>query len=1404
MHAISHLAPYRLTSLEQQVFLLLFLCMRSDVTKLGQILIAARVKTDDRLRTVRLADVQQTLERLLQTGLIQRASKSSFHCTAMPIAAQRDLFRQPNAQRFITDIERAIYSSFYDVEPSCLFFYVSSRAKACCRLHEALLENRLDDVRIILLGLGDLDQSPYWRAYCNMALPALLREPDQMEPGILRLLFPDLAETALATCAPTDALTRIISGPRPFSASNLLKPRTFLALCTWYTWTACHDGLAQLAKATTNAPMQFVPEACRMLLDGDAAAADGLFAKAMRLRYRTGGIGAAEYSPYVALTALAAIRANKSETRVRTLLRRFGQAGNTTTVPGWRNASLDDLDAFANRGRNAMETISRASITPQGPIVNFVSALQSLFQHDALIAKDLGQESLLLLRDTHTAGYGLMAASLVPCVQRLLPGNAEALERCHQVAATVAAKPLWGEGHIVQPWEQALEEIGKLLPQRAAAGGAAEDLAATHLLQWLLVLDAKRPDDIHVDRIIPRLRKRLKSGKWSSGKTLDLEKLQAGNYDADLNEKDLRAKAALRHSYEHHVHDYYYDLNHAYGIVPALIDHPQVYRVGGDGFGYIDEDDVLPIRFVRGEPAIEIATAKDERETVIRIPWSLNAHYADLQIVRERDDVFTVYEKGVLHQQLTQIVDRYGQKNRLVIPTEGSEALKRLLSPLAQVIGIKGEFDTEDVAARTIEGGIHLHLRARLVNDILHLDLVNQPDPELPLFLAPGSGMRKTLSRLNGETVAVCRDLAGERAARDAFATACPSLAAWMDTPNHWEVESLQEILTVLNEVHTLVDQIPIEWPEGDSIDVVRPGSTTPYVLNGSSGADFWLEIGGDITLDDGKVMAFTELLANIGGRTEGFVPLSERRYLCLTKNLARQLELLAKAGELTRQGLKLPPAALPLLDALATESSRDGLDFPALVRDRLADFRKAFWHAAPLPTSLTCELRPYQKDGFVWLSRLAACGLGACLADDMGLGKTIQMLALLTARAKDGPALVIAPTSVSRNWADEAARFAPALRVILLAEAPDRATLVKDAKPFDVIICSYGLLTFEEDLLTSRPWGIVILDEAQAVKNRLAKRTRIVKRLNTRMRAVATGTPVENNLGELWSLFDFLNPGLLGTHGRFEQRFCSADGSVSPLLKRMTAPFILRRLKSEVLDDLPPKTEITLTVTLEDDERSLYESCRREALASLESPDDTANHITILAHLTKLRRACCHPSLLLPTSTLPGQKVETFLELVTDLKANGHRALVFSQFVDFLSSIRQRLDRMDVAYQYLDGSTPLNKRTDAVARFQQGEGDLFLISLKAGGTGLNLTAANFVILLDPWWNPAVEMQAADRAHRIGQRNPVTIYRLVTADTVEERVVELHAKKRAMAEELLDGTGSTRLSATDLVDLFRT
>ena len=356
-------------------------------------------------------------------------------------------------------------------------------------------------------------------------------------------------------------------------------------------------------------------------------------------------------------------------------------------------------------------------------------------------------------------------------------------------------------------------------------------------------------------------------------------------------------------------------------------------------------------------------------------------------------------------------------------------------------------------------------------------------------------------------------------------------------------------------------------------------------------------------------------------------------------------------------------------------------------------------------------------------------------------------------------------------------------------------------AKAHEIVIVSYGYLLFHEDEFTSVDWNGVVLDEAQAIKNDASKRAKLVKRFKAKFRVAATGTPVENRLGELWSLFDFLNPGLLGPAASFAARFTD-DGKAAPELKRLVKPLILRRLKGDVLDDLPEKTEITIPVELGTAERTAYEACRRHALATLAEQDGEANRMSILAELTRLRRFCCHPSLVLGSNEVPSAKLEALVGILEGLRLSGHRALVFSQFTDYLAIVRKMMTSHGWSHCYLDGATPTAERERLVNAFQSGEGDFFVISLKAGGTGLNLTAADYVILLDPWWNPAVENQAADRAHRIGQKNPVTVYRLIASDTVEERVLELHKEKKAIAEDVLDGTGKSALTPEALMKLF--
>jgi SNF2 family DNA or RNA helicase len=466
------------------------------------------------------------------------------------------------------------------------------------------------------------------------------------------------------------------------------------------------------------------------------------------------------------------------------------------------------------------------------------------------------------------------------------------------------------------------------------------------------------------------------------------------------------------------------------------------------------------------------------------------------------------------------------------------------------------------------------------------------------------------------------------------------------------------------------------------------------------------------------------------------------------------------------------------------------------------------------LPSTLQAELRDYQREGFEWLARLAHWGVGACLADDMGLGKTLQALALLLARAPGGPALVVAPTSVCMNWISEAARFAPTLKVKLFGPG-DRAQMLDELEPFDLVVVSYGLLQLEAPLFVKPRWHTIVLDEAQAIKNAHTRRSQAVMALQGDFRMVATGTPLENHLGELWNLFRFINPGLLGTSDQFNLRFAGpieraqdkrTEAAARARLRRLIQPFILRRTKAQVLAELPPRTEIVLPVELSEEETALYESLRREALdklASLEAPQNQ-KAIQILAEMMKLRRACCNPELVAPGAGIASSKLAAFARLAGDLLENRHKVLVFSQFVDHLSLIRKLLDERGVRYQYLDGSTPMQERKKRVDAFQAGDGDVFLISLKAGGVGINLTAADYVIHMDPWWNPAVEDQASDRAHRMGQQRPVTIYRLVARHTIEEGIVDLHKHKRDLADSLLEGSDvAARMSPDDMMAMLQ-
>jgi superfamily II DNA or RNA helicase len=547
------------------------------------------------------------------------------------------------------------------------------------------------------------------------------------------------------------------------------------------------------------------------------------------------------------------------------------------------------------------------------------------------------------------------------------------------------------------------------------------------------------------------------------------------------------------------------------------------------------------------------------------------------------------------------------------------------------------------------------------------------------------------------------------------------------------------------------------------------------------------------------------------------YAPVDERRRVPVSlKELRGLLAPLAEYLEKPRRKLHLPRVQAgrleELVDALPSGSE---LQAPEQLRGFTARLRDAAERASDaVPAGLTVEMRPYQREGLRWLNALAEAGVGGVLADDMGLGKTLQLITHLLALKERGelnqPALVVVPTSLIPNWQAEVARFAPSLRVIAL-HGPQRASDFAQIATQDIVLTSYALLPRDVITLRKQAFALIVLDEAQQVKNPRTQARRALLTLRAPRCVCLTGTPLENHLGELWSQVDLAVPGLLGDEGAFRRHYRvpiekQRDEECQQRLNRRLAPFILRRTKAQVAAELPPKTEITRRVVLDGRQRELYESLRlsladelREVIAQR---GIAHSGIVVLDALLKLRQVCCDPRLVkleAARGVRDSAKFELLMDMLPALLAEGRKVLLFSQFTEMLKLIAVELDRRRIRYVTLTGET--RDRAEPVQQFQNGDVPLFLLSLKAGGVGLNLTAADTVIHYDPWWNPAAEAQASDRAHRIGQDKPVFVFRLITADTVEERIEELKLRKAELANAVLEGGGSRERLSFDQSDL---
>jgi len=566
--------------------------------------------------------------------------------------------------------------------------------------------------------------------------------------------------------------------------------------------------------------------------------------------------------------------------------------------------------------------------------------------------------------------------------------------------------------------------------------------------------------------------------------------------------------------------------------------------------------------------------------------------------------------------------------------------------------------------------------------------------------------------------------------------------------------------------------------------------------LSVSSGID-WFELHGSLNFGEGLEVKLPHLLTALR-RGQKVIALGDGSFGVLPEEWLQQYGLLASFGVAEEDHLRFQQTQAGVLDALLAARPEITCDETfARVRKEWQNFDGIKPVAAP--RGFVGQLRGYQREGLGWFEFLQRFRFGGCLADDMGLGKTVQVLALLESRRKQDsrPSLVVVPRSLIFNWQQEAARFTPKLRV-LTHTGSERIKGNAHFKKYDLILTTYGTLRRDVIHFDDIEFDFVILDESQAIKNAGTETAKAARLLKSRQRLALSGTPIENHLGELWSLFEFLNPGMLGSASVFQS---STNGTQKPdedsrvMLSRALRPFILRRTKQQVAKELPEKLEQTIYCEMDERQRRQYEELRdyyrQSLLEKVSRQGINKSKIQILEALLRLRQTACHPALVAGPidDATPNAKLDVLLPRLSEVTEEGHKAIVFSQFTSFLSIVRRQLDHQGVTYEYLDGKT--RNRGVAVERFQRDPNcKLFLISLKAGGQGLNLTAAEYVFLLDPWWNPAVEAQAIDRAHRIGQTNRVFAYRLITRDTVEEKVLELQSTKRELADAILNADNS--------------
>ena len=1009
----------------------------------------------------------------------------------------------------------------------------------------------------------------------------------------------------------------------------------------------------------------------------------------------------------------------------------------------------------------------------------FVSALCLYWVNPEKARIELPKILQPLLKQSVNAGYHWISMETAELLGELAPNSihqkhAQKLRQGNQISTIV---------NLIRPqetWELSLNALLNL--SKSPQEQAKSTNISPQRLVWFITFNKG------TCTIQPREQKINAKGVWSAGRNIAVKRLKENVHDFPyMTPQDF---TVCSHVQVYSYHGYYGQSQYEFDedTICALVGHPLVFW---------EDSPTIRVDIAKGEPELLVKAGKGDRLLLEFSPQLKDGQ--NFVVTKESPTRLKVIQVNESHRRITDIL---GKNNRLEIPVAAKDKVLAAIQGISSIVTVHSDIGGGVSDAEEVPSDSKPHVHILPAGDGLKVAVLARPFANAGAYYRPGTGGTTVLAEIDGKRLQTTRNLKEEKKLANEAIAACLTLGNYEEHESEWTIDDPEFCLELLMELQALGDRIVLEWPEGEKMRISHRVGFGDFHMSINQSRD-WFAAEGELRLSDDKVMDMQRLLELLDKTPSRFIPLGDGQFIALTQQFRNRLEEFRRLSEKHGKGARFHPLA-----ALALEDFVDEIDDLKADKHWKAHVKKIkeMRNFEPqMPSTLQAELRDYQIEGFEWLARLAHWGVGACLADDMGLGKTLQSLALILSRAPNGATMIVAPTSVCMNWIGEVAKFAPTLNVIVFG-AGDRQKVLDNLQPFDIVICSYGLLQQEEvaEMLAKVEWQTVVLDEAQAIKNTATKRSQAAMNLQSGFKLITTGTPIENHLGELWNLFRFINPGLLGSLDSFNINYAnpierSQDKEARNQLKKLIQPFILRRTKNQVLQELPSRTEVTLQVELTREELAFYEALRREAIAKLTNTEANAGqkHLQVLAAIMKLRRACCNTKLVRPDIPLPSSKLQLFGEVVNELLDNKHKALVFSQFVDHLHIIRDYLDSQKIKYQYLDGSTPAKERKKRVEAFQAGEGDVFLISLKAGGTGLNLTAADYVIHMDPWWNPAVEDQASDRAHRIGQKRPVTIYRLVAKGTIEEKIVDLHNHKRDLADSLLEGTDMSGKVTTD-------